>query len=195
MLGAMSQPTNPPQREPAQQAGLTLIELMVTLTITAVLLGIAVPSMQEMIARRRVAAVAVELSSDLRYMASTGLQRSMGSQLDIRSSCYVVSLDSAGSYGPCDCAQALPCGTAWNSPLVLKLVTLPSSAGISLTSSRANTPFDWRGISQNGNPVSVTISSTSGGKAKVYTVGAIARPYACSLEHQESSFPACSVAP
>ena len=50
--------------------GLTLIELMVTLTVIAIVLLIAVPSFVEFLARRRVEGVAQELSTDLQYARS-----------------------------------------------------------------------------------------------------------------------------
>ena len=187
----MSNGSHRPARGPSPQAGLSLIELMVTLAITAVLVGLAVPSMHEFIARRRVAAVALELASDLRYVTSTGLQRNTPSQLDVASTCYAVSLDSTG-FGPCDCNQPNPCSTGAMAPQLLKLVTLPSSSGVTFSSTRANTLFDRRGVSNSSTPVAITISSTNGGKVKVYTQGSIARSYACSLEHQENSFPACA---
>ncbi len=184
-----------PQSRPAQHAGLSLIELMVTLAITAVVLGIAVPSMYDMIARRRVAAVAAELASDLRYLNSTGLQNNASSQLDIASNCYVMSLNPTGD--TCDCNLPQPCGTGAMASQILKSVTVPANAGITLTFNRANTVFNWQGLldPRRPTPLAVTVSSTNGGKVKVYTTGAIARPYACSLEHQETSFPACVSAP
>lgn len=45
--------------------GFTLIELMVTIAVAAVLLGIAVPSFQDMLERNRVAAQTNEVLGDL----------------------------------------------------------------------------------------------------------------------------------
>lgn len=191
MLGAMTRPPGPLRRRRVRQAGITMIESMVTLAITAVLVGLAVPSMQELIARRRVAAVATELASDLRYLISSGLQRNMSSQLDIAGACYVLSLDPGGA-GACNCTIASPCGSGALAPQILKTVSVPAGSGITLSSARANTPFNPRGLIRNGHPITVTISSTHGGSVRVYTQDVVSRPYVCSLANQEGSFPACA---
>lgn len=50
--------------------GLTLVELMVTLTVVTIVLLIAAPSFVEFLAKRRVEGVAHELSTDLQYARS-----------------------------------------------------------------------------------------------------------------------------
>lgn len=50
-----------------QQRGVTLVELVTIMAIAAVLLGLAVPSFSEQLARRRLEGVANELSTDLQF--------------------------------------------------------------------------------------------------------------------------------
>jgi type IV fimbrial biogenesis protein FimT len=50
--------------------GVTLIELMVTLTVITIVLLIAVPSFVEFLAKRRIEGVAHELNTDLQYARS-----------------------------------------------------------------------------------------------------------------------------
>lgn len=51
----------------ARRGGFTLVELMVTLTVAAILLSIAIPTMQDLVASQRVRASASELMSALSY--------------------------------------------------------------------------------------------------------------------------------
>ena len=85
---------------------------MVTLAIVAVLMAIAVPSMQQLSARKRVAGVAAELASDIRYLRSFGVQTANLVQIDFGANavatCYSLSSDPFG-LGRCDCTNPSTC--------------------------------------------------------------------------------------
>jgi len=55
--------------------GFTLVELLVSVAIAGVLLGVAVPSFQQTIARARLEGVANELAIDLQYTRSEAVRR------------------------------------------------------------------------------------------------------------------------
>jgi type IV fimbrial biogenesis protein FimT len=187
---------SPSQRRPAatgaKRRGLTLIELMVTLAILAVLMAIAVPSMQQLIARKRVAGVAGELASDIRYPRSLGVQTANPVQIDFgadsTSTWYNLSVD-ANERGPC--TVPADCNGLLKKPVSMKFVSLKTTDGISVASGTANIRFTGtNAMSINGAIVRATISSSLGGSVKVQT-NAAGRPSACSISGQESNFPAC----
>jgi type IV fimbrial biogenesis protein FimT len=60
---------------PVSLRGFTLIELMVTIAILAITLGLAVPSFQEFVARNRLAAATNELVSALALARSEAVKR------------------------------------------------------------------------------------------------------------------------
>lgn len=51
----------------SRHAGFTLIELMVTIAVAVVLMGVAAPALQDMIASQKVRAAASELMTDMSY--------------------------------------------------------------------------------------------------------------------------------
>ncbi len=56
-----------------QQFGITLIELLVVIAVLAIVLGIAVPSFKDTVAKRRVEGIANEMSSDISYARSQSI--------------------------------------------------------------------------------------------------------------------------
>jgi len=55
------------------QFGLTLVELLVTIVVLGILLGIGVPSFQSMLAQNRATSVANDLQSTLQFARSTAI--------------------------------------------------------------------------------------------------------------------------
>lgn len=181
-----------------QKQGFTLVELMVGLVILAILLAIAVPSMREFIARKRVEGVAAELATDIRYLRAQQVQRG-SKDLYIRfgqnelMTCYVLFEIGSGA-ALCDCRRAdtLVCGdqTVAGSSTELKTVKVAATTGIVMSAN----PDRFRLRGYNALPdttVQVSVSSSLGGEIQVST-NEVASPSTCSVSGHESTIRRCA---
>lgn len=123
--------------------GFTLIELMVTIAIAAILLAVVVPSLSDLLARRRLEGMANELSADLQYARTESVSR----RLPVRLSTLV----GGGGYT----VIADPAGT----PVTLKTVTLTD--GVSVTASTTMTYTPLRGLPNETAAADVSIDVAS----------------------------------
>ncbi len=184
-------------RNPGHDNGLTLVELMVTLAIVAILLAIAVPSMQQLIARKRVEGVANELASDIRYLRSVQSQRSRAVRIIFAANktCYTMLVKGSSPTASCDCTQAAlglqVCTSGSSVHEEIKTVTVPSS-DITLTA----VPSSLEIAGSDGMPtaeveLSVNVSSSTGGGEVRVATNLAARPNLCSVSGHGSSMAAC----
>lgn len=68
-------PTRPAGRRHARARGFTLVELMVVIALATILLGIAVPSFVQMLARMRIEGASQNLATDLQLARTEAVQR------------------------------------------------------------------------------------------------------------------------
>ena len=60
---------------PSRTRGFTVVELMITIAVAVILLGIAVPSFRELIANQRIKSASFDLFSALNYARSEAIKR------------------------------------------------------------------------------------------------------------------------
>jgi type IV fimbrial biogenesis protein FimT len=147
------------------QVGFTIIELMVVIVIAGVLLVLALPSFNDMLARRRLQGQANELVTDLSYAKSEAVQRNRNVLLRTDpggTSCYVVAVMPDPPAGSCDCTASPRCT---GGPTELKTVTLTS--GVTVTTNRLITFEPVRGTA-NADSIAVQDS------LRTYTVSVAA---------------------
>ncbi len=183
---------------PARGAGFTMIELMIVMVILAVLLAIAVPSMREFVARKRVEGVAQELATDFRLLKSQQIQRRrfVGMLFNDNALVTCYSLYAYGSNSSnCDCtrgpgAACLNQGAAGSSEEI-KTVVVPRSSGVTVSSAPALLKlFDT--ITPLGDAtIQANVQSNLGGSIRVST-NILVQPSLCSVSGTSSSLPACA---
>lgn len=124
---------------PKHQRGLTLIELLIGVTLAAIVLMITIPGFRELLERRRVEGVANELSADLQFARTEAVSRQ---------ATVTVATNAAGTQYT----------VASN---VTKTVDLPT--GITVTPSINRTYDGFRGTAggTGGGNVSFDITSTA----------------------------------
>lgn len=76
---------------PVRERGFTLIELMISLAVVAVLVSTAVPSMSGIFNRMRLTGVANELAADLQYARTEAVRRRAGVVLQPTTDGYRIS--------------------------------------------------------------------------------------------------------
>jgi prepilin-type N-terminal cleavage/methylation domain-containing protein len=114
--------------------GFTIIELMTVLVIAGVLLVVAAPAFNDMLAKRRLEGHVNELVTDLAYAKSEAVQRNRHVELLAGGGgvCYSVAVMTIDTppVGNCDCTAApgARCTTAGTTEL--KTVTLTSGASV-----------------------------------------------------------------
>ena len=149
----------------ARHRGLTLLELMVTLAVLAILLSIGIPSLQSFFEGNRLKGAAQALAEDLQWSRSEAILRNRTLHLSFNAAawCYGIA-EQAG----CDCAQTDPTASgacALSGPTagsrVLKRVAAADFPGIAMTATIAETWFEpRRALARNGTLGFVSPSGT-----------------------------------
>jgi type IV fimbrial biogenesis protein FimT len=164
-----------PRRDAA--LGFTLIELMVSLSILAILVTLASPTLAEWIRNARLRSTAEALRSGLQQARAEAIRLNTGTRLQfvttLASDC---ALSATGTYWvinaglaqtPAGACGSAPSATA--APFVIGSSTTTGRTGVTITSTRSTIGFDSLGRqSATTNPttaiakVTVQVTSTSG---------------------------------
>jgi type IV fimbrial biogenesis protein FimT len=115
-----------------RQRGFTAIELMVVVVIAGVLLTLALPAFNDLMARRRIEGQANELVSDLAYAKTEAVQRNRNVLLRTDpggTTCWIVAVmpDPPGT-ATCNCTATPRCT---GGAIELKTVTLANDISVS----------------------------------------------------------------
>lgn len=146
-------------RTPTLQAGFTLIELMVTVAMMAVLAALATPSFRELIEAQRLRDTAFGLVSDLTLARSEAIKRG--------GNVAITPVDNAWSGG-------------WTVAVVgvddhLSNQRAPG-AGVTMNTAAANVVFDRNGRSTNANTVRFELTTSSGNRSRCISIDPTGRP-------------------
>lgn len=133
--------------------GFTLIELMVIIAIAGILIAIAVPSLNDSLARRRLEGVANELSADFQYTKTQAVSINKTVKLVTTAHGYVISNNDA-------------------TPVVYKTIALDSK--ITLTSPLTVSFEPYRDFASADTTITLTHTQTTAQlQVKIDTMGRI----------------------
>jgi type IV fimbrial biogenesis protein FimT len=179
-----------------RQCGFTLLELMFTLTVLAVLVTLGMPSMQELLARNRLKTAAHALVGDLQWTRGEAIRRNLDLYLTIDTGtwCYGVSV-----IDDCDCRLTDPraakaCTLPTAGEPILKTVSgvdFPSVqvSSISFAGAPPQTRFEPRRAT--ARPGSLTFKSENGPELRIL-LSMLGRVRVCSPKaFSIPGYPAC----
>ena len=130
--------------------GVSLIEILVVMVVLGIILAVAAPSFSDLLNRRRVKAVASQISTDLAYIRTEAALRPYAVLVyfggNTTQSCYTLAYD--GGTGVCDCTAgaAGSCGGSNNTPI--KTEAVPSANGVTFKATTPNVFATARGVIQ-----------------------------------------------
>ncbi len=163
-----------------RQAGLSLVEAMMTAALAAVTLTMAVPSFDSMRQRRTLDGHAGQLLHDLQYARSEAVMRNRAVRFSLEQtsagSCYVLH---TGAPGDCECrADGMPAACI-DGAEELKTVLIPSRDRVTLTSPNQTVLFHpLRGTT---SPTATLTLSGADGNALRHVVNVMGRIRSCAL--------------
>lgn len=123
------------------QRGVTLIELMVTISIIGIILALVAPSFKQVIEAERLRGVHNQIVTDLQFARSEALLRRIPVHVAVRAqtgstgACYVIFADSNRNYPwstACDCSQPAASRCSSANTTEIRTVQLERSIGIDL---------------------------------------------------------------
>jgi len=199
--------------------GLTLVELMIVITVIAVLLLLAAPSFFSLIETQRLRGVNQELLTDVQFARTEALRR--GERVGVRFgsagsgateiSCYTIfrgdglDCDSVVRHGWPDCDCSRPPGHACANPAEareLRTVQIPARLGVRLRPATDSAPAFVISPVYGGIEMCVTdfvsvddytleVSGLHHGGSLRHTVGIAGRSTVCSPDGSVSGVPRC----
>lgn len=173
-----------------RQLGITLVELLITLAIIAVTLGMTVSHWAPVLQQRRTLGIANELLTDLQLARTEAVSRQQNVRVTFSPSaatpdCYVVHTGPAVA---CTCAQPAPTACTTDATLI-KQVTIDPDSGVSIHSNVRSLSF--QGILGTVTPTgSITISSADG-RALKHVVNVVGRVRTCAPNSEVWGYRRC----
>jgi type IV fimbrial biogenesis protein FimT len=172
-----------------RQRGITLVESMITMVVTAVLVGAAAPSLQEARAKRHLDGAAAQLATDLRHARSVAVAQARPVRFSVHhgaaGSCYVVH---TGPVSACSCdeqGQAQCSGGAQ----ALLVAGFPATGAVRLSNTSASMLFEPdRGTV---TPTGTLRAELADGRSVRQIINIMGRVRACSPDGPASGHPAC----
>ncbi|MBA4176196.1 MAG: fimbrial assembly protein [Leptothrix sp. (in: Bacteria)] len=170
------------------QTGWTLVEALVSLAVTTIALGTAVPGFGEARERRHLEGAAAQLETDLQMARGQAVLQNRTVRVDFRSdsggSCYVVHNGGPGACS-CDASGAAVCtGTAE----ALRSMGYAADRGFTLTSNAASMAFEH--VRGTVTPTS-TVRITGRDRAVHVVTNIMGRVRACSPSASTWGYAAC----
>ena len=162
-----------------RQDGFTLTELIIAITVTAIMLAIAAPSFMDMIQKKRLKLAAETVIADFNFFRQEGLKRRVPDfsfNIDDGATwCYGIAV------GTCTCATANSCD-------VREVSGGDFNSIASLTSSAARYSYDWvRGTVTAGT---ITLATPGGFDLRV-VINGLGRTSICSPSNNVREYPSC----
>lgn len=171
------------------QAGVTLVESMVTVSVLGVLTGLAVPGFEGAVQRRHLEGAAAQLETDIHYARLQAVARNVPLRISFESgaagSCYVIH---TGAANQCSCAggSAAVCqGTAQAE----RSVQFPAGGPVSLKSNSRSILFEP--LKGTSTPTATLQLSTRQGAAIHQVMNIMGRVRSCSPAPALSGYRAC----
>lgn len=171
------------------QAGLSLIELCIVIAIIAILLGQALPALQQMKQRQQLQAMAQTVMMDLQQARSEAVQQASAVQLRVsqhsQGSCYVLH---SGAPDQCQCTDG---GTpvCTGSAQIIKLEWLPAQRRLTIRANVTNMSFQARqGAVTRTGTIEITAAN---GDAIHHVVSIAGRVRSCASSASIGGLPVC----
>lgn len=159
-----------------RQHGVSLIELMVAVTILAILVLLGMPTFQQWTLNTRIRSVSESVQNGLRLARNEAAQRSryVRFQLSSASSWQVCLLpaSAASAQAATDCSSAVSTIQSWNSPSMSNVQVGASTATSNVVSS-SSTGSTYNTIISGGVPAGVTYNAL--GRPTAYGTSSILR--------------------
>lgn len=194
----------PPSASPARHRGLGLIEVMVGVAIVGTLLAVGTPSLLDLLERRRVAAVALEVANVLSFARSEA--NAIGENLTVHLekdpnkllSCVSVNIENGNDFCKCYLPRASMCGGV---PVpVLRVFQLKNADGVSFEASatkwgpiKNRLTFGRNMYFTNLADVQVNVKGKRTGAQLRVELNTANRVRTCTPDGSMSGFPACTV--
>jgi type IV fimbrial biogenesis protein FimT len=163
---------------PRRQRGVTLIESLIVLTVTALSLSTAVPSFKAAMDRRHLEGAAAQLETDIAYARSQAVAQNRTVRMnfagDGAGSCYVMF---NGSANDCQCS-ALGTPVCSTGQAVARHVGFDGSSALRLTSNVSSIVFDP--LKGTTTPTGTLRFQSRSGQALHLVVNIMGRVRACS---------------
>lgn len=182
------------KRQPARLRGLTLVELLVTLTLLALLAGAALPALGALLQRRRLEGASSQLISDLQLLRTSAVARHRALRLSLQDlpegSCRMIH---DGEAGDCRCqadARLQPLTECRTGVTLLQAALLPRSQRLRLQSNAASLRLEPRHGTLTPT-ATIEIASEDSTQRLRHVVSLLGRIRVCAPAAPVPGVPAC----
>ena len=178
----------PTRAQPTRQRGVSLLESLIVLAVTAVTLGASLPGFEQARERRHLEGAAAQLETDIMFTRGLAVAQDRGARLQFKSdaagTCYVVH---SGASGACTCSGN---GTTHCAPgtTAVRSVHFNVDGPVAVQSNVGSILF--HPVHGTSTPTGTLRLSTESGMAIHHVVNIMGRVRSCS-PNGVSGFTAC----